>query len=89
MIKKYQIFFFFGRLESGKGILEFIEFAIKLENIFPNKYKFIVIGSGEYDNFLNKSFSSNNIDYQHYKMIPHSRINQLINYADIYVSLNK
>ena len=40
---------FFGRLESGKGILEFIEFAIKLENIFPNKYKFIVIGSGEYD----------------------------------------
>ena len=80
---------FFGRLESGKGILEFIEFALKLENIFPNKYKFIVIGSGEYDSFLNKSFTSNNINYRHYKMIPHSRINKIINYADIYVSLNK
>lgn len=80
---------FFGRLENGKGILEFIEFAIKLENIFPNKYKFIVIGSGEYDSLLNQSFTSNHINYQHYKMIPHRSINQILNYADIYISLNK
>ena len=40
---KFNKVLFFGRLEEGKGILEFINFAIKINLKFKNKFEFIII----------------------------------------------
>ena len=85
----YNKILFFGRLEEGKGILEFIDFAIRLNTIFPNFYEFLVIGSGKYENFMISSFKKQFIKFQHFKRVSHNKINQIIIKSDIYISLNK
>lgn len=80
---------FFGRLEDGKGILEFIEFAIKLNDLKKNKYEFTIIGTGYYEDYLNDCFKRNKIKFLHFKRISHSQIDQYLDKVDLYISLNK
>ncbi len=86
---KYNKILFFGRLEEGKGILEFIEFAIRINNIFPNSYEFIVIGTGQYEELMISSFKKELVKYKHFKRVSHTKINQIIIRSDIYLSLNR
>ncbi len=86
---KFNKILFFGRLEDGKGILEFIDFAIKLNSIFPNFYEFLIIGTGQYEQFMISSFNRELIKFKHFKRISHKKVNQIIIKSDIYLSLNK
>ncbi len=86
---KFNKILFFGRLEVGKGILEFIDFAVRINAMFPNSYEFLVIGTGEYEDFMITSFKKESLKYIHFKRVSHNKINQIINKSDIYISLNK
>lgn len=51
------VFTFIGRIIKEKGIIEFLNAVIKFNRIYPNKAKFLILGSLYKNNFLfNKKF---------------------------------
>ena len=77
---------FVGRLEDGKGIIEFVKNIIFLNK--KRKVKVNIIGSGPQRNTAYKILKKHKVDFNILENIPHKKIFNYYKNSKVYVSLN-
>ncbi len=85
--KYYSDILFVGRLESGKGIKEFVQNIIYLSKKI--KIKVGIIGSGPDKKLAYNLLKKNNINFFINENVPHHQVMKYFANTKIYVSLNK
>ena len=86
----YPIILFAGRLEPGKGAMEFVDALIQLKKKTDNFNSIIISGGSDTKPLYQKlcsNCSGHNIVFE--KFVKHDEIYSFYNQSDIYVSLNK
>jgi glycosyltransferase involved in cell wall biosynthesis len=82
---------FLGKLESGKGALEFAGGFLRARAQAPDRLHTLVVGTGSLTNSLRDQFAAAGAseDLTLIERLPHSQVAAALARADIYVSLNR